>query len=146
MNKIGGMMRKAILILMVSTVLILGACSQQQGNNDGNNADEGSTVTEVLLTPTPTLTPTPELPATFTPVAVNHNEHIFVVSGGGAFGGGDRPPISVTQAIHVVQRGEYLSAIANRYGVTVKMLVDANGIKNANHIEVGDVIYVPPAE
>jgi murein DD-endopeptidase MepM/ murein hydrolase activator NlpD len=45
--------------------------------------------------------------------------------------------------IHVVQRGETLYRIAQRYGLTVDDLVRLNGIANPNDIEVGQRLLVP---
>lgn len=42
-----------------------------------------------------------------------------------------------------VKRGDTLSKIAQRYGVTVNQLVKLNGIKNANRIYAGQVICIP---
>lgn len=46
-------------------------------------------------------------------------------------------------AIHVVKRGEYLKVIATRYGTTVNVLVQLNGIKNPNLIYPGQRLKVP---
>ncbi|MGD2146396.1 MAG: LysM peptidoglycan-binding domain-containing protein [Anaerolineae bacterium] len=45
--------------------------------------------------------------------------------------------------IHTVQRGENLYRIGLRYGVTVNALVAANGLRNANHVWVGQRLVVP---
>ncbi len=45
--------------------------------------------------------------------------------------------------IHVVQRGEYLSQIARRYGVTVSDLAEANGLANPSLIYVGQRLIIP---
>lgn len=45
--------------------------------------------------------------------------------------------------IHVVQPGENLFRIGLRYGVTVDVLVAANGLSNANHIYVGQRLVIP---
>lgn len=45
---------------------------------------------------------------------------------------------------HVVQEGEYLTLIANRYGTTASILAAYNDITNPDHIEVGAVIKIPP--
>ncbi|MDQ3250217.1 MAG: LysM peptidoglycan-binding domain-containing protein [Chloroflexota bacterium] len=52
-------------------------------------------------------------------------------------------------AYHPVQRGQTLTAIANYYGVGLHTLAQVNGIRNANHIYVGQRlcipgVYVPP--
>ena len=45
--------------------------------------------------------------------------------------------------VHVVQRGENLYRIGLRYGVTVNALVAANGLRNANHVWVGQRLVIP---
>ncbi len=45
--------------------------------------------------------------------------------------------------IHVVQRGESLARIAARYGVTVAALMQANGLRNADFIWVGQQLTIP---
>ncbi len=44
--------------------------------------------------------------------------------------------------IHVVQRGEFMGQIAQRYGTTVKELSNLNGISNPSLIRVGQTIKV----
>jgi len=46
--------------------------------------------------------------------------------------------------IHVVQKGETLSSIASKYGVTVAELVAWNDIENPNLIQVGQVLIIRP--
>jgi LysM repeat protein len=45
--------------------------------------------------------------------------------------------------IHIVHWGETLSGIAVRYGTTVRALMHANGIANANRIYAGQRLYIP---
>ena len=88
--------------------------------------------TEITLTALPTVavaTSTPPLatsspPPTATPVAPKATP-----SGG--------------SVVHTIQRGETLSQIAKKYGVTVQALVDANGLSNPNHIVVGQKLIIP---
>ena len=47
---------------------------------------------------------------------------------------------------HVVQRGESLSAIASKYNTTVANLAELNNIQNANTIQIGQQLRLPPAE
>ena len=47
------------------------------------------------------------------------------------------------QTVHVVQRGETLSRIAARYGTSVQAIVNANGLRNANFIWVGQRLIIP---
>ncbi|MDX9833038.1 MAG: LysM peptidoglycan-binding domain-containing protein [Anaerolineae bacterium] len=59
------------------------------------------------------------------------------------------PPASPTPApqatVYVVQRGDTLSAIAQRYGVSVQAIVNANGLPNPNQIAVGQRLTIPAA-
>jgi len=55
------------------------------------------------------------------------------------------PAPSPTSGIHVVQRGETLARIAQRYGTTLGALVRANGLRNANFIWVGQRLIIPKA-
>lgn len=57
--------------------------------------------------------------------------------------GGDKPPTGMT--IHVVQRGETLFRIAQRYGTTVEDLAQLNGIQNPAVLAVGQRLLVPSA-
>jgi LysM repeat protein len=66
-------------------------------------------------TPSPTATPTPSPRATPTPSPV----------------------------VHVVQRGETLRAIAERYGVSQRSIVKANSLANASLIVVGQKLIIP---
>lgn len=43
---------------------------------------------------------------------------------------------------YVVVKGDTLTSIARRYNTTVKALVEANGIKNPNRIEIGQYIII----
>jgi LysM repeat protein len=44
---------------------------------------------------------------------------------------------------HVVQRGETLSSIAARYGVSYQQLAAHNGITNPNRVRVGQLLRIP---
>lgn len=46
---------------------------------------------------------------------------------------------------HTVARGETLTAIARRYGVTVAAIASANGIKDPNRIAAGQQLTIPKA-
>lgn len=45
--------------------------------------------------------------------------------------------------VHYVRRGETLSVIARRYGVSMTKLVQANKIKNQNRLSVGQKLVIP---
>ena len=44
---------------------------------------------------------------------------------------------------HVVKEKESLSLIAQKYGVTVSAILEANRLKNANVVRVGQVLIIP---
>lgn len=48
-----------------------------------------------------------------------------------------------SQRIHVVQRGETLSGIAVRYGVTTQAIAQLNNISNPSYIFVGQRLLIP---
>ena len=68
--------------------------------------------------PTPTLTPTPSLAAT-------------------------PAPTPIPQRTYVVQAGDTLSVIANRFGTTVAAIQRANNLASADVITVGQVLVIP---
>jgi LysM repeat protein len=45
---------------------------------------------------------------------------------------------------YVVQRGDWLNRIAQRFGITLGALMAANDIYNPNLIYPGQVLYIPP--
>jgi len=52
------------------------------------------------------------------------------------------PPDAVT---HTVKRGEYLELIAQKYGVTIDQIVQANGFKDAHEVlHIGQVLVIQP--
>ena len=53
------------------------------------------------------------------------------------------PEPSATPLVHTVKRNENLTKIAARYDVTVAAIVEANGLKNANVIEIGQKLVIP---
>ncbi|MCE7949375.1 MAG: LysM peptidoglycan-binding domain-containing protein [Chloroflexi bacterium CFX4] len=52
-------------------------------------------------------------------------------------------PAAAVGGVHVVARGESLSAIARRYGVTLSALLAANSIPDPNRLVVGQQIVIP---
>ena len=45
--------------------------------------------------------------------------------------------------MHVVQEGEYLSLIAQTYGVSVDALMAANGLENPDQVFAGQRLVIP---
>lgn len=56
------------------------------------------------------------------------------------------PLVAATPILHQVQRGESLTTIANKYGITVQQILDANNIANANRIQPGDELQIWSSE
>lgn len=56
----------------------------------------------------------------------------------------DRP--TSTPVIHVVQAGEVLGEIANRYGVSVSAIVQVNNLQDADYLRIGQKLVIPNAE
>jgi membrane-bound lytic murein transglycosylase D len=49
----------------------------------------------------------------------------------------------VPKMIHVVQRGQTLSGIAGRYGLSVSDVMAANRLRNANRLSIGQTLTIP---
>ncbi len=47
---------------------------------------------------------------------------------------------------HVVQRGHTIEAIAHRYHVSVKAILEANHLKDSRHLRVGETLLIPGVE
>jgi LysM repeat protein len=62
----------------------------------------------------------------------------LLMPGGGA-------PAPGVGGVHIVQRGETLTSIAARYGVSVNALAQANGLRSLNFVWVGQRLSVPGA-
>lgn len=62
---------------------------------------------------------------------------------GSAGGGGGSTASPGAPAIHIVQQGEVLSVIAEKYGITLDELVAANRIANPNLVTPGTQLVIP---
>ncbi|MCY3976832.1 MAG: LysM peptidoglycan-binding domain-containing protein [Chloroflexi bacterium] len=92
----------------------LAALSAQQAPSPTATATSSATPTE---TPTATTTPTPTFTSTATPTA--------------------------TPITHQILPGDALVNIARRYGTTVELLAEQNGIVNVHQIDVGQILVIP---
>jgi LysM repeat protein len=54
------------------------------------------------------------------------------------------PLAPVGGTTYVVQRGDTLFAIAQRFGVTMKAIQDANHLPDPNHLSIGQQLIIPP--
>lgn len=55
------------------------------------------------------------------------------------------PTAASADVKHTVARGHTLEAIANRYHVSVRSIVDANHLRDTKHLKVGDTLTIPTA-
>jgi len=55
------------------------------------------------------------------------------------------PSISQADVTHTVARGHTVEAIAHRYRVSVKSILDANHLKDPRHLKIGDTLTIPGA-
>lgn len=55
-------------------------------------------------------------------------------------------PTAVPAQSHTVQAGENLTAIAQRYGVTIQAIVAANKITNPDRVTVGTTLIIPEGQ
>jgi uncharacterized protein YcbK (DUF882 family) len=54
-----------------------------------------------------------------------------------------RPTPAHADIQHTVARGHTVEAIANRYHVTAKAIVEANHLKDVKHLRIGEVLTIP---
>jgi LysM repeat protein len=53
------------------------------------------------------------------------------------------PTATATPVIYVIKKGDTLSAVAKKFGVTVKAIQDANGISDPRRLWIGQEISIP---
>jgi peptidoglycan/xylan/chitin deacetylase (PgdA/CDA1 family) len=87
-------------------------------------------------TPAASATPSGSASATATPSGSATASATPVPSGG-------EPTLPPTGVTYVVQRGDTLYSIAQRFGVTVEAIAQANGISDPTQIDVGQVLIIP---
>ena len=81
--------------------------------------EEGATTLEASISPSSTAAVVTTLPPTTEP-----------------------PPTTTPE--YIVQQGDSLSVIAQRFGVSTEDLANFNGIGNADDIKVGQTLTIPP--
>ncbi len=132
-------MRNIIIISFLLLSVFLAACSNTPSlslpmGEDGAVVVEGQPTSQP---PRVEATPTPPLPPTFTPMAMAHQGHLYLLPVSGADGS--------IQYAHVVRAGDTLAGVCQMYGVSLQDVMLINDIEDANHIEVGDYIIIPVA-
>jgi LysM repeat protein len=53
------------------------------------------------------------------------------------------PPPTATLQVYLVQPGDTLTRIADRFGVSMETLIDANNLANPNQLLPGDRLIIP---
>jgi LysM repeat protein len=66
----------------------------------------------------------------------------LLVRGGGSASATSYNTVASDGSIHIVRRGETLSHVAQRYGLSIQQLMAMNNLSNPNHVYVGQRLYV----
>ncbi|MCE7985302.1 MAG: LysM peptidoglycan-binding domain-containing protein [Caldilinea sp. CFX5] len=69
-------------------------------------------------------------------------QRLLVRGGGSAAAASTDDTVASDGSIHIVQRGETLSHVARRYGLSIQQLLAMNNLSNPNHVYVGQRLYV----
>ncbi|NOZ71165.1 MAG: LysM peptidoglycan-binding domain-containing protein [Chloroflexi bacterium] len=112
---------RLLLLAWVVFALTLSACGQIITKPTPPSATATPTLT-ATFTATPAATPTP---APYTPAP------------------SPTPTITPTPVIHTIAKGDTLIVIANRYGVTVEAIQEANGITDPRLLRIGQTLIIP---
>ena len=117
-------MHPTALVSAFLTMLLLGSCGQVITRITPTPA---ATPTLIAVTQEATLRPT-STPAPYTPAPT------FT------------PTITPTPIVYQIQSGDSLLGVAQRFGVSVRMLQEANGITDPRYLQIGQEIVIPSEE
>ncbi|HML53833.1 MAG TPA: LysM domain-containing protein, partial [Solidesulfovibrio magneticus] len=60
---------------------------------------------------------------------------------------GAEKPAAAGGTTHTVARGDTLTRLAKKYGVSAQAIMEANGMKDADHLQLGKTLTIPaPAQ
>jgi LysM repeat protein len=96
----------------------------------------------ITVTPTPSPAPTP----TIALAVVGATEEPTLTPAPYTPAPTPTPTVTPTPVIHTIQAGESLLAIAERYGVSVSGLQEANGILDPRTLQIGQQLIIPREE
>ena len=134
-------MRKVLVVFLILIGVLLVACGGGNAEAVPVAIDDGTEMVDNEMdsfeqeVPRVESTPTPPLPPTFTPPAMAHQGHLYLLPVSGADGS--------IQYAYKVRSGDNLSAICAMYDVSVQDVMLINDISDMNHIEVGDLLIIP---
>jgi hypothetical protein len=123
-------MKSFLLLLFLSLILV--ACAGDEPTVVPTLAAPAVPETD-LDSPRASETPSSNLPPTWTPEPAGAAGHSVTAV----------PTPIITRVIHVVQVGETLGEIAERYGISLADLITTNAITNPDIIEVGTQLIIP---
>ncbi len=133
-------MKKIWLVFLIALLAV--ACSSGGGGSEAlPERLQPADLEQPADSPRGEVTPDPGLPPTWTPAPLTGEGHVFDVRGANA----DSPAVTIsgTRTIYIVQRGDTLGEIAQRFGVSVADIARINNIENIDIIEVGDELIIP---
>ena len=127
-----------VLLVMITALASASLACQRLAEPVTQSVQPGATATLSFRNPSPTATLNPLIPPTRIPGAPYYTPTP------------DLPhplPTPRSEAVnYVVQAGDSLALIAQRFGVSYQMIVEANQIENPNLIDVGLQLVIPPPD
>jgi LasA protease len=125
-------------MVMITVIVFSGLACQQFGRPASTQAviSTQSTIVNLQTSPTPTLNPLiPPTRSPGTPFLTPTPDPPHVL-----------PTPRSEAETYIVQSGDTLARIAQRFGVSYQMVADANAITNPNLIDVGLELTIPPPD
>jgi LysM repeat protein len=129
----------AILALSVGTAAAIGGVRALNGSADGPSPSASPSLPVVVPSGSIPATPSPTVPATPSPTPTTAPTPTVAPTSPPP----TPTPTPVVRQTYVVQAGDTLSLIANRFGTTVAALQRANNLASADVITVGQVLVIP---
>jgi len=142
---------RRLLILVLATAVALAGCKVVIRTDNPRQAAATPAATEsvIEIQPSPQPTATPQPPRVSTPVwrmqVLPSRTPTFTLTPTATPTPSPTPTITPTptQVVHVVKKGDTLSLIAKRYGVTVVALMAANDLGHPDAIRAGERLIIP---
>lgn len=129
-------LRKHIFISMLVSIIVSGCVRPSKPFNEVLiSASTNNPPTQIHLPTQTTILPTLVVRSTEEKIETPTPDTIHVL-----------PTPRTEEEVYVVQPGDALGKIALKYGVTLKMLIESNGIKNPDLLEIGQSLLIPVSE